>query len=199
MRESDPKTALVPVQSTTLTKVGAMSLVARGRADLRVKEEAEQWLNRGAELYAKGSYEKAFACFERGLQLDPNNTEAQHILGFMYTHGEGVPQDYAQAALWYRRAAEQGDASAQYVLGSLYTHGEGVPQDCAQAAVWFRKAADQGNRYAQYSLGVRYRDGQGVPQDDAQAAIWYRKAAENGYEPAKAALAALRTVKVPEP
>ncbi len=30
----------------------------------------------------------------------------------MYANGQGVPQDYAEAARWYRMAAEQGDASA---------------------------------------------------------------------------------------
>ena len=28
------------------------------------------------------------------------------VLGFMYHDGEGVPQDYAQAAQWMRKAAE---------------------------------------------------------------------------------------------
>ncbi|MGO2136107.1 MAG: tetratricopeptide repeat protein, partial [Marinobacter sp.] len=30
---------------------------------------------------------------------------AQYILGFMYTTGQGVPQDYAEAVTWYRKAA----------------------------------------------------------------------------------------------
>jgi TPR repeat protein len=28
----------------------------------------------------------------------------------MYANGEGVPQDYAEAVKWYRKAAEQGNA-----------------------------------------------------------------------------------------
>ena len=31
---------------------------------------------------------------------------------------EGVPQDYAEGATWYRRAAEQGDGRAQFSLGN---------------------------------------------------------------------------------
>jgi hypothetical protein len=42
--------ALVPVQSTALTKAGAKSLAARGRADLRVREEAEEWLKKVCEF-----------------------------------------------------------------------------------------------------------------------------------------------------
>ncbi len=119
MRESDPKTALIPVQSTALTKVGAMSLAARGRADLRIKEEAEEWLKRGLELDDQASYEEAFECFDRGIQLDPNHPELQHMLGVMYANGQGVQQDDAEAAVWYRKAAENGYEPAKAALVAL--------------------------------------------------------------------------------
>ena len=105
---------------------------------------------------------------------------AQFNLGLLYDNGEGVPQDYAAAAGWYRKAADQGNASAQYNLGLLYATGRGVAQDYAAAVSWFRKAADQGNASAQFNLGVSYYKGQGVPQDYAAAASWYRKAADQG-------------------
>jgi TPR repeat protein len=38
----------------------------------------------------------------------------------MCDEGQGVPQDYAVAVSWYRKAAEQGDADAQVNLG-VYT------------------------------------------------------------------------------
>jgi TPR repeat protein len=87
---------------------------------------------------------------------------------------------YTQAAFWYRKAAEQGDADAQDALGDLYNSGQGVRRDYAQAAPWYRKAAEQGDADAQDSLGDLYHKGQGVPQDDAQAATWFHKAAEQG-------------------
>ena len=86
----------------------------------------------------------------------------------------------AKAAIRYRKAAEQGDASAQFNLGIMYDYGRGVTQDYAQAALWYRKAAEQGLAAAQYNLGVAYHEGQGVPQDYVQAAVWYRRAAEQG-------------------
>jgi hypothetical protein len=98
----------------------------------------------------------------------------------MYLEGLGVPQDYAQAISWYRKAAAQGDAHAQFNLGLMYDHGRGVPQDYAQAASWFSKAADQGDANAQFNLGLMYDHGRGVPQDYAQAISWYRKAADQG-------------------
>ncbi len=51
-------------------------------------------------------------------------------------------QDYAEAAKWYRKAADGGLGSAQTNLGVLYEKGFGVTQDFAQAALWYRKAAE---------------------------------------------------------
>ncbi|BBP02250.1 tetratricopeptide repeat protein [Sulfuriferula nivalis] len=89
-------------------------------------------------------------------------------------------KDYAQAAMWYRKAADQGVANAQINLAMLYANGQGVAQDYAQAAVWYKKAADHGVVDAQSNLGVLYANGQGVTQDYAQAAAWFRKAADQG-------------------
>ncbi len=56
----------------------------------------------------------------------------------MYRNGHGVPQGYAEAMGWWRKAAEQGNANAQYNLGLIYKNGQGVPQDEAQAYMWFK-------------------------------------------------------------
>jgi TPR repeat protein len=81
---------------------------------------------------------------------------------------------------WWRKAAEQGNASAQLNLGMLYATGRGAPQDYAQATTWYREAANQGNATAEFYLGALYAEGRGVSQDYAQAAEWYRKAADQG-------------------
>jgi hypothetical protein len=117
---------------------------------------------------------------ERVAQTPPLGPEAQFNLGLMYDKGQGVPQDYAEAAKWYRKAAEQGNAEAQYNLGMMYYAGQGVPQDHAVAAKWYRKAAEQGNASAQFNLGLMYDKRQGVPQNFPEAVKWYRKAAEQG-------------------
>ena len=104
--------------------------------------------------------------------VEYGNLEAHFNLGFMYANGQGVPQDYAEAVKWYRKAAEQGLASAQYNLGVVYNNGQGVPQDYAEAVKWFMKAAEQGNATAQSRLGVVYSNGKGVPQDYVQANMW---------------------------
>ena len=106
---------------------------------------------------------------------------AQVWLGSKYDRGDGVPQDYVEAAKWYDMAANSGDAIAQNSLGSLYQEGLGVAKDLAQALAWFQKAAVQGEPNAQCSLGLMYDTGQGVPQNPIAANAWYRKAAEQGF------------------
>ena len=70
---------------------------------------------------------------------------AQDNLGVMYSIGDGVPQDYKEAAKWFTKAAEQGYANAQYSLGVMYRDGDGVPQDYKEAVKWYTKAAEQGD------------------------------------------------------
>jgi len=86
---------------------------------------------------------------------------------------------FAQAAYWYRKAAEQGLAGAQFLLGNAYDKAKGVPQDYAQAAIWYRKAAEQGFPEAQSILGILYSEGKGVPQDFAEAYFWLDIGAAN--------------------
>ena len=67
--------------------------------------------------------------------------------GEKYYFGRGVAQDYAQAELCLRQAAELGHTGAQNSLGILYEKGHGVAQDYTQAAHWYRKAAEQGENH----------------------------------------------------
>jgi TPR repeat protein len=71
----------------------------------------------------------------------------------MYTLGRGVPRDYAEAATWFSKGADQGHAEAQTNLGVAYARGEGAPQD----------------------------RGEGVPQDNVRAYMWFSppKTSEN--------------------
>lgn len=87
-------------------------------------------------------------------------------------------EDYTQAFKWYRKAAEQGNASAQVNLGAMYAEGRGVPQDFREALSWYHKAAKQGDDAAAFNLGVMYVEGQGVARDLRKAMKWYRQAAD---------------------
>ena len=73
---------------------------------------------------------------------------AQFSLGVMnYPIGDSSfdPEkaNLAQALVWYRRAAEQGDIGAQVALGLAYAQGIGVVQDYVEADKWFHIAASR--------------------------------------------------------
>ena len=97
----------------------------------------------------------------------------------------GVPQDYAQAVLWYGKSANQGFAPAQNKLGNMYEHKFGVPRDYKRALAYYRSAAKQGYALAQYNLGRMFEDGTGVKRDYKQALDWYRKAADQNLSQAE--------------
>jgi len=46
--------------------------------------------------------------------------------------------------MWYRKAAEQGNAKAQFNLGLMYYRGQVVTQNYVQAHMWFNLAAASG-------------------------------------------------------
>lgn len=59
--------------------------------------------------YNKGDYATAFQLMQEAAEagLPP----AQYEFGYMYAEGQGVAQDLALAMAWYRKAADQGDAT----------------------------------------------------------------------------------------
>jgi len=89
---------------------------------------------------------------------------------------------YKEAVKWFKKAANQGNASAQTNLGFMYDNGQGVRQDYKEAVKWYKKAANQGDAGAQYNLGFMYKNGQGVRQDKSQAKELFGKACDNGFQ-----------------
>ncbi|NLE23913.1 MAG: sel1 repeat family protein [Clostridiaceae bacterium] len=90
----------------------------------------------------------AYATFETFDQLlekaNAGDVSAQVSLAGRYAHGRGVPQNYKEAAKWYRMAAEQGHTEAQYYLGVMYYDGKGVKADYVEAYKWISLAGMNG-------------------------------------------------------
>ena len=72
----------------------------------------------------------------------------------------------AQAAAWYRKAADEGDAGAQGTLGVLYSLGQGVPQSDVEAYFWLDLAAAvKGPKQEKYAAN-RQMVGQYITADE---------------------------------
>ena len=66
--------------------------------------------------------------------------------------GDGVAVDLAEAARWFRPAAEKGLNSAQGHLGYLLLTGQGVNQDGVEGIKWLRLGGGAGDTAAMYLL-----------------------------------------------
>lgn len=150
----------------------------------------------GVKAFRSADYETAFAEWmplaERG------SGDAQYNLGILYQYGLGIENDFAVAALWYRRAAEQYHPNAQAKLGYLLARGLGIAKDLAKSARWFREAAEQGVADARFNLGLMYAMGSGVERDRVQALMWLNLAHEGGVAEADARRADLAREMTPE-
>jgi len=93
----------------------------------------------GVKAYDRGDYATALRILRQ--IAAQGDADAQSKVGFMYSNGQGVTQDYKEAIRWYRKAADQGYAIGQSNLGGhvrqrpgcdtgLQGSGEVVPQGC---------------------------------------------------------------------
>lgn len=102
-----------------------------------------------------------------------------------------VPTDDVEAAKWYQRAAERGDADAAMKLAVIYANGKGVEKNRETALEWLRRAADLGSAESQLALSGLYLWGSAglVEKDIDKSVMWLRKAANQGNMRAQMTLA----------
>lgn len=130
----------------------------------------------GVAAYDRGDYATALQEFKP--LAEQGDARAQNSLGLMYYHGQGVPQDDAEAVRLYSLAAEQGYAWAQYHLGLMYANGEGVLRDYVQAHMWSNLAASRWPPGEERDDAVRNRDIAAAKMTPAQVAEAQRLARE---------------------
>ena len=98
----------------------------------------------------------------------------------LYHAGDGVPQDYAEAAKWYRLAAQKGITKAQNNLAVMYEYGRQFPQNNVMAHMWYNLAAANGAEKS----GER-RDAIAAnmtPEDISKAQAMASECMSSGYE-----------------
>ena len=82
--------------------------------------------------------------------------------------------------MWFRKAADLGNADAQYAYAVMLKDGNGIAPDLARAADYMARAAAQDLMEAQIDYAVMLFNGTGVPKNEAAAAALFRKAALRG-------------------
>lgn len=112
-----------------------------------IKVRALECEIRGGEyvLYDRADPDTALQLWLSSAQL--GDADAQNRVGQIYQMGIGGDPDPAEAAKWFRKAADQGHRAAALNLAAAYETGAGVPRDEDQARAYY--AIAQGSTRAQ--------------------------------------------------
>ena len=144
----------------------------------------EDAYGKGLLAYENEHYRDAFNCFLEAAKR--GNIKAQWRLAECYEDGNGVPRNPSEAAKWYQKLADEGDAEAQYRLAVSYpVRG---PEGKTVVFELMHNAAEHGNVKAQMCLGSYYAKGYGVKKDMVKALKWFQRLAEQGVTEAQCCL-----------
>ena len=136
----------------------------------------------GVTAWEAGNFDAAVR--EWRPQALAGDADAQFNLGQAYKLGRGVPQDLAQAADWFGRAAAQNHLQAQDNLGLvLYDMG-----NKGDALPWLQQSAMRGEPRAQFVMGAELFNGQRISRDWPRAYAFMKRAADAGLQRAATAL-----------
>jgi TPR repeat protein len=121
-------------------------------------------------------------------------TEAMVNAGQMLASGRGVHvPDLSEAAVWFSKAAEQGDSAGMYALAECHLFGKGVPRHPRRAVELLTAASALNNPWAMNLLGDIYRKGVTglVEPNFAESVRLFSRAQELGFLDAQGNLGVL--------
>ncbi len=139
--------------------------------------------------FQRGYFVTAFREAMKRIETDANDGPAMTLIGELYRDGLGVRTDPAEAARWYRIAADRGDPQGAYALALAYLQARGLKEDRAAGREWLKKAAASNHIGALYNLGLM--EAEEKSPNYKLAADYMRRAADLGSVDAAYALALL--------
>ncbi|MES1981633.1 MAG: tetratricopeptide repeat protein [Pseudomonadota bacterium] len=193
------------IESSTATKAestptsgvdGNVTPYGRTSAELlkRSNASAEEDFKAGVMVYARGEMIEAQGILERA--ANAGHAGAMAILGEILERSGFV----AEAAAWYRKSAELGNAEGQFHLASMYLdlqsyslNNVGVSRDLGEARKWFIRSAEQGHLSATGVVLAAYLTGglglKASERTDAEVLKWINRAKDLNNADAMDALA----------
>ncbi len=141
-------------------------------------------------LAKEGGAKEAAAAVQRAESelKDWQITDSLKQIAQMYEKNGDMPENQAEAARWWLKAAARGDQDAQLQIANKLPNGQGVTQDFTQARHWCEEAAKVTVR-GEYCIGFIYQRGLGVTADAKEARKRYEFAGKRGDGPSAKALA----------
>jgi serine/threonine protein kinase/TPR repeat protein len=119
------------------------------------------------------------------------NAPAMTQAGLMVSNGDGVAQDYTQAANWFQWAANSGDPAGKTCLAECYLYGTGIKKDEHTAIDLLQQAVAGGDVRAMNLLGTCYHQGIGGTKNYEEAFKLFTRAHDLGFEDAAGNLGVL--------
>jgi len=116
----------------------------------------------------------------------PKPTTCSEEVEAIYQKGWEAHQDedWAEAAKYYKEAAECGHTEAMEALGEFYISGW-IGENHEKGLMWLERAAEQGSADACCALGHYYFDGYGDEPNHLLAKEWWEKAIDLGSDAAE--------------
>ena len=141
-------------------------VIANEIALYAIEKDKERDKDKAAEavLDEKLSLKRRFDELQR--LVSSGDAALQYELAFCYLHGRGTTHNATQAAVWYRKSAEQGYAEAQNELGLCYFNEIGVRLDKVEACAWWSLAAPT---HAQAKVNLLFAEAEAGGRMTAQA------------------------------
>ncbi|MBR1769027.1 MAG: sel1 repeat family protein [Bacteroidales bacterium] len=112
------------------------------------------------------------------LKARTGNVNSMYLLAEEYYKGIGRLQDYKQAFVWYKQAADKNNLEACYKTAAMYEEGKGCTQNYTNAFNYYLKAAERGHEASQLKAALMLDAGLGTKRSVSRAYIWYRICAE---------------------
>lgn len=181
--------AMVLLQSNSLDKDPQKEVEARKWFKICCPEDslAQYWYGRmllqglGGEKDIQGALQWIQSSAEKGI------VQAQLLWASLLLEGktDDGKNHVKEAIQFFRKAADQGDASGMFSLGAIYGGGNHLKADRIKAQEWFLKAATLGHSKAQLMLGRYLSRGLAGEVNLSQACEWYEKAQKAGEKEAE--------------
>lgn len=145
----------------------------------RIYYEGQRGLDRNIDLARRYFFIVASRYWKKDGRILENHkpgiekivSKAAGFLGRMYLRGDGVPQSFERAKIWFERGVAHADAQSQHGLGLMCLKGHGVKENVKFAMELFKASADQDYAPALVKMGQLYLDQGG--QDDVRIANNY--------------------------
>lgn len=115
---------------------------------------------------------------------EKGDKDSQYKLALSYKDGDGVDKDYAEAAKWFKKAAEQGHTEAQFLYGLWCDYNsisKEIKKEKYDAFGSQKDIVKKGDAFELFFFcGMYYylcEESKGMPESFK----WYKKAAEQGH------------------